>query len=464
MKIIKKEYVKYLEWAFKFSYLLLGIATFNSFLYDSPVQPMLVKLSLVLGVLTMLGRVVWWKSYIKMPYLWTLLLFCISFFITIISSRAYGQVEADLKWLIWTGILFLLLYTCDGEKEQNEYKKEFKTFSHVLIVCSAISSSISLYLMSQLYHKKWFTASGELLLSGFQWGRLWGVYTDPNYGSVLSVVVVLLCVYYFKINKKWKKIPYIVVIILNYLYIVFSDSRTAEVAMVVSVCFWIFLNVFLRRKQGKEIIFSIIVAFVLSIGMIGGTSSLKSQYNTEIQKQINAMDKKENVQNNSTPTQNSQVGRKQDLVKDVTNGRFALWDSGVEVWKTSPIVGVGYNSFIPYVEKNLPNTYAINNSQGTKYVSLHNEFVNILVYQGVLGIGLFILFIIMAVRLWWKSLRNINPEDYDYFTVLSSCVLVIGVAMLFLLEGLYTNSPGTFILWSFTGYLMHYCKKVENVE
>lgn len=35
MKIIKKEYAKYLEWTFKFSYLLLGIATFNLFLYDS---------------------------------------------------------------------------------------------------------------------------------------------------------------------------------------------------------------------------------------------------------------------------------------------------------------------------------------------------------------------------------------------------------------------------------------------
>ena len=50
MKIIKKEYVKYLEWAFKLAYLLLGIATFNSFLYDSPVQPILVKLCLILGI------------------------------------------------------------------------------------------------------------------------------------------------------------------------------------------------------------------------------------------------------------------------------------------------------------------------------------------------------------------------------------------------------------------------------
>ena len=52
MKIIKKEYVKVLEWAFKIAYLLLGVATFNAFLYDSPVQPFLVDACLVLGGLT----------------------------------------------------------------------------------------------------------------------------------------------------------------------------------------------------------------------------------------------------------------------------------------------------------------------------------------------------------------------------------------------------------------------------
>ena len=54
MKLVKKEYVKVLEWAFKIAYLFLGLATFNTFLYDSQVQPMLVRICLVLGVLALL--------------------------------------------------------------------------------------------------------------------------------------------------------------------------------------------------------------------------------------------------------------------------------------------------------------------------------------------------------------------------------------------------------------------------
>ena len=88
MKLVKKEYVKYLEWAFKLAYLLLGLVTFNAFLYDSPVQPLLVKGCLILGALALLGRMIYWKDYVKTPYLVVLVLFCASFGIS-----NFGELE-----------------------------------------------------------------------------------------------------------------------------------------------------------------------------------------------------------------------------------------------------------------------------------------------------------------------------------------------------------------------------------
>lgn len=470
---MNKSIVKALEWGFRLAYLLLGVASFHVFLYDSPVQPVLVKLCMVLGILTLAGRLLFFRSYISTPYWWVLALFCVSFLITIVVNRQYGAAGTDFKWLIWTGMLFFLLYMCDMDREINEYKKEFKVFSHILIICSFLSSAASLYLLSQFYHAKWYTASGELMLAGFQWGRLWGVYTDPNYGAVFSVVVILLCIYYCKILKTWRKIPYVIVIILNYGYIVFSDSRTAEVAMVVSVIFWILFTAVQKKENIKGISICIIASVFFAVMFVGGTSYVKTQYNVKIQQQINAMDaaekntaNKSNVNNN---TQNKsqtqqQVGRAADLQKDVTNGRLALWESGVEVWKNSPIFGVGYNSFIPYAIQNLPQTYAVNNSQGTNYVSMHNEFINILAYHGIVGLGIFLIFTVLVFVTWIKTVRKIKDEDRDYMVVLTACVLTIGVAMIFLLEGMHTNSPGTFILWTFTGYIMHYCTKIRKAE
>ena len=157
------------------------------------------------------------------------------------------------------------------------------------------------------------------------------------------------------------------------------------------------------------------------------------------------------------------VGRQADLVEDISNGRIALWESSVEIWSASPIWGTGYNSFLPFVKEHVPQSYVINNSQG-EYVSLHNEYINILVYQGVLGFGLFAAFGILTLIKWCRNLHLVKQEDRDYICVLTGCVLVVLVTMVFLMEGLYTNSPGAFILWTFLGYLMQYFSRKEKAE
>lgn len=462
MKIIKKEYVKYLEWAFKLSYLLLGIATFNSFLYGSPVQPMLVKLCLVLGVMTILGRIVWWKDYIKTPFWGILVVFCISFLISIIANWKYGAGISDIKWLIWTAFLFLILYTCDSKRHISSYKKEFHFFAHVIILYSGVSAIISLYMMQTLYHVKWFTTGGEMMLAGFHWGRLWGIYTDPNYGGVLSTIAVLLCLYFCIIKNGWKKISYALILGVDYVYILFSDSRTAELSLALSVVFWVIFSACIGKWEKKKSILGILITVVaVGIFILGG-SYAKTEYSEKIDAQIKIIDAQKMQQ--TVPEQNGKKPQKTErtanLEQDATNGRIELWKSGIEIWKNRPLTGTGYNSFLPYVSENLPNTYAINNNQG-QYVSLHNEYLNIMVYQGILGIVSFLTFGILVLYKWWKTVSKRNQLDYKYIGVLSANVLVVAIAMVFLMEGLYTNSPAAFVLWTFLGYLMQYTQNKE---
>lgn len=455
MKIIKKEYVKYLEWAFKLSYLLLGIATFNSFLYDSPVQPMLVKLCLILGILAVLGRVVYFKDYIKTPYLLLLILFCISFCISIAVNWKYGTAVADLKWVVWTGFLFFLLYACDTTRDRMEYKKEFTIFANIIVVISVLNAAASLYLMTNLYHNLWHTASGEALIAGFQWGRLWGVYTDPNYGAVFSTIAVLLSAYFVKTGKGMWKLLYLAAIVVDYIYILFSDSRTAEVCMCVGAGIFLLFLFFQKQANWKGILAGILAAVVFAGVFVGVTSAAKAEYNTKIEAEI----KKADAQKASQEKKNEQkVGRSQDLQSDISNGRFELWASGLEVWKTKPITGTGYNSFLPYVREAIPDTYVVNNDQG-EYVSLHNGYINILVYQGLLGAVLFAVFMVCVMVKWCKGVKIVCEDHMDDIAVLTACVSVVAVSMVFLLEGVYTNSPGAFVLWTFLGYLMHYFVK-----
>lgn len=128
------------------------------------------------------------------------------------------------------------------------------------------------------------------------------------------------------------------------------------------------------------------------------------------------------------------------------------------------MLGVGYNSFVPYVKDTLPKTYVVNNSQGSSYVSLHNEFINILVYHGAVGFGILLCFAICVLILWVKTVPKMEKEDGDYISVMAACVIAIGVSMFFLLEGIHTNSPGAFLLWTFLGYMMQYCAKKRKAD
>ena len=101
MKLAKKEYVKILEACFKIAYLFLGLVTFNVFLYDSALQPILVRICIVLGVATILGRLLFFKSYWKTPYWIALGIFCISFLISMEANFCF--------FLLWGRKFFILL-------------------------------------------------------------------------------------------------------------------------------------------------------------------------------------------------------------------------------------------------------------------------------------------------------------------------------------------------------------------
>ena len=60
-----------------------------------------------------------------------------------------------------------------------------------------------------------------------------------------------------------------------------------------------------------------------------------------------------------------------------------------------------------------------------------------------------------------KNILKTEDSDRNYIGILSACILVVAVAMGFLMEGLYTNSPAAFVLWTFLGYLMQYMQSTK---
>ena len=211
---------------------------------------------------------------------------------------------------------------------------------------------------------------------------------------------------------------------------------------------------------------------------VGGDYFLKTEnikYQTEVAKktaqeaaQKNAKNIGESKKSTATGKKSSgqtkvQTARQQNIEKDATNGRFSLWKSAIEVWETSPVYGAGYSTFVSYAKEHVPDTYAVNNEQGD-YTSMHNAFFNTLAFQG--GIG-FILFILIAVRIIQYVLIPVirkNDGDRLYLIAMLAATGAVVISMLFLLDGIYTNSPSACILWMFSGYLVQYTYKIRSEE
>lgn len=457
MNKIKQNYEEILELLFKISYLCLTFATFISVIYMSPIQPMLVKLTLFLGVVVILVRLLHWKKYGKMPCLILMILFCLSFLLSIVMNRQYGMT-ADLKWLIWTGIQFFGLYVCDLNREEEKYEREFTILSHIFIIVTVITAIASLIMLVKSYSEFLITADKEFIVTGFKWDRLWGAYTDPNYGAVCSVIGIILSGLYLVKKKGAVKFLYVLAIIMNYAYMIFSDSRTGILALV--LCGGLFLYLWCVSKfQAKKILKSLLVvicvfAVALSVGEVAKTQNVTYQRKVAAEQA-----KKKIVQKKKQPL----TARQKNIQDDASNGRLAIWQSAIEIWKSSPVYGAGYSTVVPYAKEHIPDTYIVNNSQ-SDYTSMHNTFFCVLAYQGSIGA---ILFVLIALRIFFYVVKNVFTESgerkFDVTAMLCS-VGCVAISMMFLMDGIYTNSPSAAVLWLFSGYLVRYSYRKKNEE
>lgn len=442
-----------IEYLFKISYLLLAFATFNSFVFGKPVVSVLVAVTFGLGSILMLERLVHWRVYIGMPYLIWLILFIVSFAISTIINMQYGFLE-NVKWIVWTSFQMLLLYARRTDESTDKYKREFGLISKIIIGYSFFAAIASIILLLIGYSKVWiFEANGQRIIQGFIWGRLWGVYTDPNYGAVIGVISIILSLFFLKKAVRVPRIIYIINIIFQFLYIVFSDSRTGKVALIVSIAFYLYA-ILLKHRQNiksiKKMILNISVTIFVCILILLGMKAVRVSYNEVVSPLLSHI----RIMNNSIEEEESEkIGREEDIKSDPSNRRFDIWESGMEILKTAPIFGTGYVTFVPYAEQNVPDTYVLENDHGV-FSSMHNGFLNILVYQGLFGFLVFMIFTISVMLKILGGIWKLEGEEYRYGITMLTCIGGVVCSMMFLLEGTYTNSIGAIVLWSFLGWLV----------
>lgn len=442
---------------FKLVNLALVFVSFNAFFYYLPAKKYLVLFVTAFGALNCLYRVVCFKRFVKMPYLILGIMYIASYIVTTLVNIRYGLTES-FQGLVWLTFQMLLLYCIDMEKPIEELKTEYKRLSLVFISYITVACVVSILMLVINYGELYAIDAKTLVPRGFIWGRLWGVFSDPNLGSVSVCISIILSLFFFiQAEKSYQRILIVISLVASFLYLAFSDSRTGYLAVLCSLIVWIFVRFLVKnassenRSVRKEIFHRITAAAIsmlIALSVVGAIIVTKQAYNMAISYY---------QENNPHSEYDLQIKRSSyEEQTDFSNRRMDLWESGVELFEQSPIVGVGFRNIEAAARDMIPDTYLVDNSFGV-FDAFHNMWLDLLVSQGIVGFLIFLVFALFCIKYALRglllSIKNKSDETAFVGTLLAAAIPPLVVSML-QADTILFNTPNAVMFWILLGYLI----------
>lgn len=444
---------------FKWLYLIHIMFAGNSVIYDTPVEKITSVMVLGLGAIVVIWRFIHVKDYIRYPFIKLYAIFTAAFALTLLINWRYGWT-ANMKILIWMTFQFVALYAFDLNRSKESVTKEFHISLYIIIVYMSLANLVSIVMLFANYLQYRILDKNTTFLIGVAyWGRLYGVHTDPNYGAVLSVVAVMAALYMFiRAQKRWLKVLIAVSIFVQVTTMAFSASRTGMVT--ISVCLVIFFFIYAMTK-GKKLVKSILIALAAVVIVLAAEKGITLAYNgyTQIVAQFHSVDdsKKDNDK------ELVKIGRDEELSGDVSNRRFDLWENSVQIFKKSPVFGIGFGNIVSYSEAELPDCYLLTNGFAI-FNAFHNMIMDLIASQGVVGVLLFLAIIVSSLIYLIKNWKKIPQEDWLKCILLFSCCVGFMVSSMFVSQILYVNNQTTVVFWTMWGFLIYYVTKAVRKE
>ncbi len=452
-KVNNKSYGINFELIFAFLFILEGfLQAFNCTVGTKIISFVLWPMTF-LGGLILLYRLINLKKY-KIDFKNILLiLFDCTLLIPAIIFRKY-RLYLNIKFFILMMFQFGILYLYSNKYDE---KKRFNIIklSNIFIFLTTLLVLGSFYVLLINYNHVINTAIDPIVY-GISYGRLYGVFWDPNIGALISSIAFIMALH--KIvdsDNKFIKIMNAILCLLFSLYISFSASRMGILLIIVGSLFYIILFLLSKHKKTKKVLITLIITFLLSvlISLQGSTTYNKivDFVNKEVTIVVNT---KPNNHSKSSIKTYSKMDRNYNPNNDISNRRIDIWKNGLEIVKKEPIFGIGHANVLPYVKDELPDSYIINNPQKI-FTSMHSMFMDTLVSQGIVGLCLYLIFILITIILILKNLKYLVNLSIDNILFISIIVIEF-IASMFITEIIYIDSPMSVMFWICLGQLLNY--------
>ncbi|NTU89630.1 MAG: hypothetical protein HGA54_06975, partial [Actinobacteria bacterium] len=487
---------------FKIMYLLLTLASFNSVTANRSYLTIGSIAVVALGFLILFARICNFKNYRSMPFLAILALFLVSYAISALAAARYGLLSSA-QGFIWMAMQFFVLYVTDARRSRTSLDKEMGIILGTLTVYTFICTFIGL-IMALIGYQGGYMFDGFVNILGLSYGRLWGVYSDPNYGCVFSLASVFFLLWFYIRNpKKSIRILLIIDLVMQVSYVALSASRTGLIGgalafAVLTFCYFPKWKKIAEKKMAIRVSASILASALVAalfVGSIVGIGFLYNSLATPIQERFfpnisytvrviqpaieaansdpEAEEKiateKSTGESDVSATADAYAGstidygivaRDEALENDKSNNRFSIWQSSIEIFKSAPVIGVSHRNMMQYAQENLPETFVVREG----FTTFHNVFFDVLPSQGIVGMLIFLVLVISVFKRLFKGLARFKGRDYFCFAALFAVMSSIAFSALVYSEILYINTVGSVLFWIILGYLVSITKRDDHEQ
>lgn len=399
-------------------------------------------ISLAGGLLFIRNGFDWIKRREKPSFL--LLIFTFALVISSIANAPTGLV-ANFKLIIWEVLLFFVAYEL-GKKNRKDL---FSLVEKVLVFTWFVLLVISLGMFFVQFQ---YTMPLDKLYYGIRMGffenRLYGVFVDPNYAATISVVSFCFSIHLFKkAQSKLYRGFLITNLIVAFFFVVLSGSRTAMIESMAITVVWVFFYFYYNKKAMalfKRLLLStglaLVAVVVLSLTMT--VTQKVSVVTAEAVSKVIVI--KTNDGKDDISLDRPDTGED----SDISNSRFKLWKSAVEIFETKPLIGPSPKGLLHYAQKNLPNTWI-----AIKEQTPHNFLFFLLATTGLLGTIPFTLFVLYNMIKALITLFKMNRSNYLEYLFYSLIVLTVLISACLIPDIVLVNRLGALVFFLYIGRL-----------
>ncbi len=477
MRTKRKEYFNQVRNGFVFFYLLyLALCMFMPLrLVTESVSSCAYKFFSVMAVIIMLLDLwIYRKGLKKIEYLFPFL-FILMGIISAIVNYHY-ELLSNIKTLTLMSAHFTFFYMLNTHWENGKSKELVTRLMQGFIAIWFVSSVVSLAEFVVGYSNILDNTHGDLSgrRLGFYDQRLFGAFGDPNYASVLAIVAICFCAVFLtrKGNNIFLKIYYITNIIVQWMYIVLSGSRTAllSICVGVGVVALMFLWKYLKKKA-LACAQCALISLLIAAFCIGATCSFYSATKNALSyvpgfymEAVELRDKPKSTSESATePTIPQSVDLNREDVENsdnISNNRFAIWKDAITIWKSTPIVGATSRGYLAYAKDKIGDLYIVERAYAT-----HNGYLSILLFSGILGTLVMMAWMgFLLYRIIRYLLYRVGSGDSKYVEVviLFAGILSMGVAAMLLSLVFYDTMISGAVFWTMCGYLLDLTKNPQK--